>query len=275
MTHNDTVKLLRQQGFSMADANDLATKLMAKQTAAQRRLLKDDWDGLLAPLRQQVKTLSSAQSTWQHKRKEVYLNYLLLLRKTVIKIDNARADAALKGHNIPQAARAHGLERDGLAWADWIPDDVIAATRREFDLMYTQHPVRGKHLIPFQTARERSTKNMRWDKLAAYLTAELIARIPEGNNAPLIDAMQQALERVLSHDRAQACPVKWTHLLPSEYQRRLEAWYTASHSGLRPPESLPVDIREEYYLAEARVAEREDDGTRYSVTMTGARPPEF
>lgn len=274
MTHNDTVKLLRQQGFSMADANDLATKLMAKQTAAQRRLLKDDWDGLLAPLRQQVKTLSSAQSTWQHKRKEVYLNYLLLLRKTVIKIDNARADAALKGHNIPQAARAHGLERDGLAWADWIPDDVIAATRREFDLMYTQHPVRGKHLIPFQTARERSTKNMRWDKLAAYLTAELIARIPEGNNAPLIDAMQQALETVLAHDRSAACPVNWTHLLHTEYRRRLDAWYTASHNGLRPPEGLPVDIREEYYLAEARVAER--GKVRYvNVTMPGARDPEF
>lgn len=258
MTHNDTVKLLRQQGFSMADASELATKLLAKQTAAQRKLRKEDWDGLLAPLRQQVKTLASAQSVWQHRRRAVYHNYLTLLRNTVIEIDNARATAAIKGHNIPQAAKAHGLERDGLAWADWIPDDVIAATRREFDLLYTQYPVRGKRLIPFQTARERSNKNERWDRLAVYLTAELIARKPEGNNAPLIDALQQVLERVLSHDRAAPCPVKWTHLLPTEYQRRLEAWYVASHNGLRTPDNLPEDIREEYYLAQERVAEREN-----------------
>ena len=264
MTPHDTTKLLRDYGLPMADAKILADKIAAKQTVAQRKARKEDWDGMLAPLRAQIKTLGSSQKKWEGERAATYAKYLALLRSTLIKIDNARADAIMKGQYIPQAAKAHGLTRDGLAWADWVPDDVITATRREFDVLYTRYPVRGKRLIPFSTAMERSTKNERWDKLAVWLSMELIARKPEGNNAPLIDALQQVLERVLSHDRSLPSPVKWTHLLPTEYQRRLEAWYTASHNGLRPPERLPVDLREEYYLAEARVAERGDDGISYA-----------
>lgn len=256
MTHTDTVKLLREQGFSMADANELATKILAKQTSAQRKLRNADWDGMLEPLVRQIKTLGSSQRNWDIRCRGVYLSYLVLLRGIVVKIKRVAADADLKGHDIPQAAKAYGLARNGLTWSDWVPDAEVTAMRREFDMLYTRHPVRGKRLIPFSTAMERSTKNQRWDRLTVWLSMELIARKPEGNNAPLIDALQQVLERVLSHDRSAPCPVKWTHLLHTEYQRRLEEWYIASHNGLRPPEVLPDDIQAEYRLAEARVRSR-------------------
>lgn len=261
MTRLTPLQILRKYGLPAPDAQALVAQIEVSERGRARRLRANDWDYVLDPLIRQIKTLGSSQRTWSKipARYTLYSAYLQLLRKARDKIHEAKDMAKSLEMNIPQYAAHRGMNSDGLQWHNWVPDKVKTRFIQEFELLHALHP-QGKRLIPFSTHSQRSASDVRWSRLEAYLGTELLLRQREEHSAPLIEALQAAQKVVYNRSLTDVCPVDWRHLLPKEAQAALEEWAERSCNGLRD---------------HTRPLEEGEAAPLISVTMTGARSPEF
>lgn len=254
-------QILRDYGLPHNDAQSLATQLEGADRSRARRLRAYDWDYVLDPLTRQIKTLASSQTTWMKvpARYTLYSAYLQLLRKARDKIHEAKDMAKSLELNIPQYAEYRGMDSDGMQWTNWVPDKVKTRFIQEFEILHALHP-QGKRLIPFSTHSQRSASDVRWGRLETWLGTEILLRQREEFSGPLIDALQAAQKIVYNRSLTDVCPVDWRHLLTKPAQAALEEWAKASCNGVRDY-TKPLEEGEEAPLI--------------SVTMTGARGPEF
>ena len=141
-----------------------------------------------------------------------------------------------------EVAKERNLSGEGLRWVDWVPRKVHAAFILAFEQMHVHPdlPRKGKRMIPFLTTVERSASETRWDNLIIYLTTEIAARGATGKRpgdaqgqAPLIAALEEALDIAYAREITDVAPVDWTHLLPIPSREALARWEKESINGLR------------------------------------------
>lgn len=267
MKQSDITKLLREHGLPMSEALALSQTITKKEQARIHITRAHDWDYLLEPLTHDIRVKASTMSRWSQDqiRGPVYGPYLDMLRKTKKRIQQAR-DLNLNGWTIPEIAREKSLRRNGMHWSDWVPDKVHTAFMLAFQTL-NSHPDlsrKGKRCIPFTTTMERNASDKRWDNLTVHLLVEIAARGAPGlradarTQAPLIDAMQEALDIIYTRSNTEVCPVKWEHLLSKDRQEELDIWYQGTINGMRDPAALDAATNDLYDRAEARIQERKD-----------------
>ena len=245
MDFRSLVKLLHSRGMTTTEAMITAKEINTREGVRVRKTHAKDWDALLAPLANDIRIKASTMSRWSKDpiRGPVYSAYLDMLRKTRDRIKAARA-LNLEGKTIMEVAKERNLSGEGLRWVDWVPRKVHAAFILAFEQMHVHPdlPRKGKRMIPFLTTVERSASETRWDNLIIYLTTELAGRAPKQlrpgqapviGQAPLIAALEEALDIAYAREITDVAPVDWTHLLPIPSREALARWEKESVNGLR------------------------------------------
>ena len=235
--HTQTLaRLLREHGVSAPSANAIVAEMSATQSRKVRVTHARDWDLLVAPLQAQIKNLGSSQHRWGKDplRAPVFGPYLTLLRQTRDRIRAAQAlNAVGDDLTIPEYAAARKptpIPLDGMVWSAWIPQRMKDPFILAFDQLYSTDEGRkaGKRITPFFTAKQATASDMRWNRLTAQLHAEIIARKGIAAQAPLVEAMQEALIVINERDLLDVAPVQWEHLLPKQRQQQIKGWLEGS-----------------------------------------------
>lgn len=236
MNFKETVKLLHSRGMSLQDSQNTARELTVRGKARMRITHANNWDALLAPLANDIRIKASTMSRWSKDpiRGPVYSAYLSMLRKTRDRIKEARA-LNLEDKTIIEVAKERNLSGDGLRWVDWVPRKVHAAFILAFEQMHVHPdlPRMGKRMVPFVTTMERSASDTRWDNMIATLTVEIAGRSVVDGQAPLVNALKEALDVAFARGITDEAPVDWRHLLPQSSREALARWEKDSINGLR------------------------------------------
>ena len=239
------------------------------------------WDKLRSEITEAMYAISSARTRWRVNRAPVYAKYLKLLHKVRDKIDKVRED----NPSLPLStitAQADALRRAhpdgdfpgcGQHWSSWVPPSIRARTEAEFDALYTAELLEhrdkrakgtkvpfgsGRRLIPFGTASQRRTIDLKWERLrqnaqshvdaytlsiepgayprTATVRALLLARHRAASKAVrVITALQQAANVHLAPDpQYMSPPTTWaspTILHKDEIDELRAAYRDAGHKG--------------------------------------------
>lgn len=270
-TTKDTLHtLLRRSGMQPSTINAIMAELTDGETQGEIHREGKNWDRMLRPLVEQIRSLQSSQYRWSKdpQRADVYGHYLQALIKTRDRINAARTLCTPLGMTIPEAARRYNLVNNGMRWSDWVPLNVKTAFEVAFDHLYsvtlpdaranpeTGEPgrARGKRIVPWRSYYERTASDTRWRNLLVKLITERAGRIVEGPDSPLVQALTQAIEAIKHRTREQEAPVKWEHLLPLEDQHALEKWRVDTVNGLT---SMDAQARANAALNSRMAQERE------------------
>ena len=260
----DIQRLLREQSFSNHDAEVLAKKIAPPNSKRERKLRKNDWDYVIAPLQKQIASLASGQSRWPKTHSVIYGPYLELCRKALRKIRAAQEDAATRGGlSIPEYAKLKGIPNDGMRWSNYVPANVKEQFMAAFDTLYAAHP-KGKRLIPFETRYERTANDARWARMTLIVNNLIEVTKPEPFSAPLLDALYHVRDIVRTHDDTEVCPAIWDHLLPVSYRKQIKVWRDVSNNGLHPPAHFAAEHPEAaaFYIEAERALALRAQGER-------------
>ena len=257
---------LRENGLCVTESERITKMLNKHENLRLQQTSARNWDRLLAPLSADIKNKSSSMARWRREpnwdiKGPVFETYLALLHKTKERIQQARTlNQAGDDLTIPELAELRELPNSGMHWSDWVPRKAHATMKELIDKLYTNPDIgkRGKRLVPFKTDLEQTASDKRWDALITFMNKDILAR--EGNtrtgryngDAPLIDAMHEALDLAYTRDAKREAPVNWTHLLSPERRAELDAWYKTSIDGMRDPDTLSAATQALYDAAEAR-----------------------
>ena len=262
MNFNDTVRLLRKEGLPLAAAQTIAQTIQRKNEARLVQTASRDWARLLAPLERDIHSKASTMFRWRDDpmRGPVYGPYLAMLRRVRNIIQRAHT-LNLEGKTIPEIAREKSLSGNGMHWSDWVPRKVHEAFMLEFEKMncHPDRPRLGKRAIPFSTAMERSASDKRWDTLITRMLTEVEGRkIEPEEQAVLLDALEEALDKAYTRGITDVAPVQWEHLLTKERQAELKDWHQDTVNGMRDPSKLDAATAALQARAEASLKERND-----------------
>lgn len=269
-----TLKLLKQHGMAHSEATDVAKQLAYREARRAAVVRARDWDYLLAPLLADIKTKGSTQSRWKDDpiREKTMTRYLALMRAVRDEIRNTQA-LNMTDKTIPEIALERNLSGRGMHWSDWVPRETHAKVMLAFEKM-NNHPDRprvGKRAVPFSTHAERSASDKRWDNLITQMLVEIEGRRGRDDKeartqAPLIDALHDAVDIAYQRDLLAVAPVNWVHLLPKERQDALAQWRQETMNGMRDEATLSAASQELVARADAKVqARREKAQQRYAA----------
>ncbi len=227
---------LRTSGLSSDETRRVVLSMQADQKRALLAQKANDWGFLLAPLTKAVASLASSEFRWRTDplREPVYSAYLLTLRRTRDRINTARK-LNVAGDSIPQvAANAFKtpLPQQGMTWQAWVPEKVRHALVGAFEQMYNTPGMRGKRLVPFSTAGERSVSDARWDVLEMRIARLTTQHEGDSQQTPLVAALNAARTAVHRRGLQDKAPIKWEHLLDAKAREELREWQARTMHGL-------------------------------------------
>lgn len=236
MKPNDMRQILQEYGLPKHTVSDLMKQVHAAESVRESVKRCHDWAYVLTPLRQQIRSLASSQRKWaaDPQRGPVFSAYLTLLRKVRDKIESART-LNTAGKTIPEIAAEKNLPMRGLRWAAWVPENVKNTFTLEFEKLYALIDKPGKRLIPFSTAVERTASDVRWDNLLGQCLSDREGRTGPGagDQAPMLRALDLAIQAIQNRELGQEAPVQWMHLLSAEERHAVTAWRNETVDGLK------------------------------------------
>ena len=227
MNQNEKVKLAVRFGLSHEHAKALIAQLDAHTERYRRGEWDRDFDAIIAPLSQQIKTIAASRTRWQHDavRYALYAPYLALMRKTRDKLKRIARTALKEGKTIREAALEHGVtEFDGRRWSAWIPMHIRSAFMLEFQKLP------GRKVTPFLSVRERTTNERRWELLVEKVVGLQAVTPPDSELYPYLD---RALTIARQRTSSAPAPRQWVHILPSDDRVRINVWRKRTLGGVR------------------------------------------
>lgn len=190
---------------------------------------KNNWKVLKAPLRQQIRALQSNALKLQKDpvKWAVYERYLAVLLKLRDRLEFIEyANAGVK--SIPELAEEHGIGQQGLRWGAWVPEHVKDKTMAEFDVLHKMPQyATGKRIIPFVTQAERTLDDIRWGKIRTGLVNERTLSNKKTDEGDIVEALNNALQRVKDRKLNDRAPQSWKIMLPQAIRDRIAALYMA------------------------------------------------
>jgi hypothetical protein len=222
------IQIMTDAGIALSVAKEVVSRMEQEEDFNKKKKYDRDFERILAPLDQQIKSLCSSRTQWAKDpvRNEVYSAYLSLCRKVKIKIQGAARIAALKNQSVMEAALENGItEFDGRRWSAWVPYKV----RIPFLLAFEKLPP-GRKVTPFLTSIERSASEKRWDRITTHIE---VLRHTNPADSEIHRFLNAATTAITSRTSTAVAPVQWSHLLSTADRKAYRAWSKRTLGGLR------------------------------------------